>query len=287
VEPTGPRKASDIERQLRQFEIDPTKPVLDAALSSSSADSTTATAFTCDKREASTFPQAKLLSISQRLLDEWLPNLDVGAEKGTEEQQKVRQQFIDVVAGKTVLARRGESEKENAEGEGNGVTGFAPWSSAYAGHQFGNFAGQLGDGRAISIRELLNSPHKGLSEETNLLSLPPASFVVSTPPTEEAAASTGFRALEIQLKGAGRTPYSRFADGLAVLRSSVREYLGAEALAALRVPTSRALAIVHLPTLHVLRERVENAAIVARVSGSWLRIGVSSSRFSPDALSCC
>jgi hypothetical protein len=153
VEPTGPRKASDIERQLRQFEIDPKKPVLDAALSSSSADSTTATAFTCDKREASTFPQAKLLSISQRLLDEWLPNLDVGEEKGTEEQQKVRQQFIDVVAGKTVLARRGESEKENAEGEGNGVKGFAPWSSAYAGHQFGNFAGQLGDGRAISIRE--------------------------------------------------------------------------------------------------------------------------------------
>lgn len=106
-------------------------------------------------------------------------------------------------------------------------------------------------------------------------------FAVSTPPTEEVATSTGFRTIELQLKGGGRTPYSRFADGLAVLRSSIREYLGAEALAALRVPTSRALALVHLPTVHVLRERVENAAIVTRVSGSWLRIGVGRQIFTP------
>lgn len=76
--------------------------------------------------------------------------------------------------------------------------------------------------------------------------------------------------------GAGRTPYSRFADGLAVLRSSIREYLGAEAVAALGVPTSRALALVHLPDVKVRRERMENAAIVTRVAGSWIRIGVSS-----------
>ncbi|GAA5948809.1 hypothetical protein JCM3765_003908 [Sporobolomyces pararoseus] len=245
AEPTGPRKASDIERQLRKFEIDPSKPVFDASLPSP-ADTNIATAYTCDKREASTFPQAKLLSISQKLLDEWIPNLDIGNEDGTEQEQKVRQQFIDVVAGKTVLSVKGK-EGEKEEGEGNGITGFAPWAQAYAGHQFGSFAGQLGDGRAISI--------------------------ACTPPTEEVAAKTGFRTIELQLKGAGRTPYSRFADGLAVLRSSVREYLGAEALAALRIPTSRALALVHLPTLHVLRERVENAAIVTRVSGSWLRIG--------------
>lgn len=74
--------------------------------------------------------------------------------------------------------------------------------------------------------------------------------------------------------GAGRTPYSRFADGLAVLRSSIREYLGAEAVAALGVPTSRALALVHLPEVHVRREQLESAAIVTRVSGSWIRIGV-------------
>ncbi|GAA5895744.1 Fmp40p [Sporobolomyces salmoneus] len=244
VEPTGPRKPSDIERKLSQFEIDPSKPVHDVALPDS--DSTgVPTAYTCDKREASTFPQARLLSVSKKLLEEWLPQLDVGKEDGTEEQQKVRQQFIDVVSGKTVLARKGKEGKSDTEG--NGVTGFAPWSQAYAGWQFGNFAGQLGDGRAISI--------------------------LSTPPTEEVASATGFHSLELQLKGAGRTPYSRFADGLAVLRSSVREYLGAEALAALRVPTSRALALVHLPAVHVLRERLENAAIVTRVSGSWLRIG--------------
>jgi len=240
AEPTGPRKASDIERQLRKYEIDPSKPVYDAALSSctSPSDTTSATAFTCEKRESPAFPQAKLLSISHKLIKEWMPNLDIGDENGTEQEKKVRQQLIDVLAGRTVLARKGDGQKD---------LGFAPYSQAYAGHQFGNFAGQLGDGRAISI--------------------------LSTPPTEEVAATTGFRTIELQLKGGGRTPYSRFADGLAVLRSSIREYLGAEALAALRVPTSRALALVHLPTVHVLRERVENAAIVTRVSGSWLRIG--------------
>ncbi|GAA5926797.1 Fmp40p [Sporobolomyces koalae] len=241
VEPSGPRKASDIERQLRQFEVDPSNPVHDAALDPAPEDSSHKTAYTCGKREASTFPEAKLLSISKKLLNEWLPQLDVGDDQGTEQERKVRQQFIDVVAGKTVLARQGGA------GDAEGEKGFAPWAQAYAGHQFGNFAGQLGDGRAISI--------------------------LSTPPTAEVAASTGFRAIELQLKGAGRTPYSRFADGLAVLRSSVREYLGAEAVAALRIPTSRALALVHLPKLHVLRERVETAAIVTRVSGSWLRIG--------------
>jgi uncharacterized protein YdiU (UPF0061 family) len=125
----------------------------------------------------------------------------------------------------------------------------------FPGHQFGSFAGQLGDGRAISL--------------------------LSTPATESVAASTGLRTVELQLKGAGRTPYSRFADGLAVLRSSIREYLGAEAVAALKVPTSRALALVHLPEVKVRRETMENAAIVMRASGSWIRIGV---RLAPACL---
>lgn len=81
--------------------------------------------------------------------------------------------------------------------------------------------------------------------------------------------------MELQLKGAGRTPYSRFADGLAVLRSSVREYLGAEAVAALGLPTSRALALIGIPDVRVRRETMETAAIVTRVSSSWIRIGVS------------
>lgn len=105
---------------------------------------------------------------------------------------------------------------------------------------------------------------------------------VSTPTTPEVKEATGFSSLELQLKGAGRTPYSRFADGLAVLRSSIREYLGAEAMAALRLPTSRALALVGIPDVKVRRETVETAAIVTRVASSWIRIGVSTSFFGRD-----
>ena len=78
---------------------------------------------------------------------------------------------------------------------------------------------------------------------------------------------------ELQLKGAGRTPFSRNADGLAVLRSSIREYLCAEAMHALGAPTTRSLALTYLPTLPVHREREERAAIVTRVAPSFIRIG--------------
>ncbi|GAN03711.1 conserved hypothetical protein [Mucor ambiguus] len=121
-----------------------------------------------------------------------------------------------------------------------------PWSLCYAGHQFGFFAGQLGDGRAVSLFESVNS--KGES-------------------------------WEIQLKGAGRTPYSRFGDGYAVLRSSIREFLMSEHMHALGVPTTRALALVET-TRDVYRddgpkgiEQPETGAIVARMSPSWLRFG--------------
>ncbi|GAA5982509.1 hypothetical protein JCM11641_006139 [Rhodosporidiobolus odoratus] len=244
TENTGSAKASSIENQLAKFEVSLTKPVWDAALGSQNGGAAP-TAFTSEVRESSRFPQAKLLSVSKSLLREWLPDLDVGEATGTEQERAVRQQFVDVVAGKTVLAREAD-----AKGKGTDEVagqGFAPWSLCYAGHQFGSFAGQLGDGRAISI--------------------------LSTPPTAEVAEKTGFRAIELQLKGAGRTPYSRFADGLAVLRSSIREYLGAEAVAALGIPTSRALALVHIPGVQVRREKMENAAVVTRVGGSWIRIG--------------
>lgn len=89
---------------------------------------------------------------------------------------------------------------------------------------------------------------------------------------------------ELQLKGAGRTPFSRSADGLAVVRSSIREYLCAEAMHALGVPTTRSLALTHLPTLPVRRERIERAAVVTRVAPSFIRIGSFEALNPPEQL---
>ncbi|HYH15394.1 MAG TPA: YdiU family protein [Flavisolibacter sp.] len=130
---------------------------------------------------------------------------------------------------------------------GNLVTStMYPYAACYAGHQFGHWAGQLGDGRAITLGELL---------ATNGLSY------------------------ELQLKGAGPTAYSRRADGRAVLRSSVREYLMSEAMFYLGVPTTRALSLVSTGD-PVLRDMFYNGnaayepgAIVARVAPSFLRFG--------------
>ena len=116
--------------------------------------------------------------------------------------------------------------------------GHMPQASVYSGHQFGQWAGQLGDGRALLLGEL-HSPDGPM---------------------------------ELQLKGAGRTPYSRMGDGRAVLRSSIREYLCSEAMHALGIPTTRALAITG-SALPVQRERVETAAVVTRVAPSFLRFG--------------
>ncbi|KAK4792225.1 hypothetical protein SAY86_022660 [Trapa natans] len=125
------------------------------------------------------------------------------------------------------------------------VGGF-PYAQCYGGHQFGMWAGQLGDGRAITLGELVNSK----SERW-----------------------------ELQLKGAGKTPYSRFADGLAVLRSSIREFLCSEAMHSLGIPTTRALCLVATGKF-VTRDmfydgnpKDEPGAIVCRVSPSFLRFG--------------
>ncbi|KAK4049153.1 hypothetical protein OIV83_004327 [Microbotryomycetes sp. JL201] len=187
------------------------------------------TAYEAPLRQRSSWPEPRLLALSHKCLQEWLPQLDPG-----EEGSRKRKLLIDILGGKTVIVREGEES-------------FAPWSLCYGGHQFGSWANQLGDGRAISI--------------------------MSTPATDDVRHQTGFPALELQLKGAGRTPYSRFADGLAVLRSSVREFLGSEAMAALGQPTSRSLALVGLPDVKVQRETMETAAIVTRVATSWIRIG--------------
>ena len=121
-----------------------------------------------------------------------------------------------------------------------------PYAMCYGGHQFGNWAGQLGDGRAINLGEILN--HAG-------------------------------ERYTLQLKGAGLTPYSRTADGLAVLRSSVREFLCSEAMHHLGVPTTRALSLV-LTGEEVVRDmfydgrpRLEPGAIVCRVAPSFIRFG--------------
>jgi uncharacterized protein YdiU (UPF0061 family) len=110
----------------------------------------------------------------------------------------------------------------------------APISTAYSGHQFGVWAGQLGDGRAILLGDM--------------------------------------NALELQLKGAGKTHYSRMGDGRAVLRSSIREFLCSEAMHALGIPTSRALAVVGSQQA-VLRETMETAAVCSRIAPSFIRVG--------------
>ncbi|MFN7725490.1 MAG: protein adenylyltransferase SelO [Rubrivivax sp.] len=137
------------------------------------------------------------------------------------------------------LQRWLEGEEALALLAGNAVRPGAPAiASVYSGHQFGVWAGQLGDGRALLL----------------------------------GAVDTPLGVQELQLKGAGRTPYSRMGDGRAVLRSSIREYLGSEALHGLGIPTTRALALVASP-LPVRRETIETAAVVTRVAPSFLRFG--------------
>ncbi|MCA1979414.1 MAG: YdiU family protein [Thiobacillus sp.] len=114
------------------------------------------------------------------------------------------------------------------------LPGMEPLAALYAGHQFGHYVPQLGDGRALLLGEV--------------------------------------NGWEIQLKGAGRTPYSRGGDGRAVLRSSIREFLCSEAMHALGIPTTRALALVASP-LPVYREDEETAALVTRLSPSFVRFG--------------
>ena len=126
------------------------------------------------------------------------------------------------------------------------LPGMEPFAACYGGHQFGNWAGQLGDGRAISLGETVND--------------------------------AGQR-WELQLKGAGPTPYSRSGDGRAVMRSSVREFLCSEAMHHLGVPTTRALSLVGTGD-DVVRDmfydgnpRPEPGAVVCRVAPSFIRFG--------------
>ena len=159
----------------------------------------------------------KLLHVSKEMLE----------VLGLTENDTSTKEFLEVFTGNAVYAET------------------APYAMCYAGHQFGNWAGQLGDGRAINLFEVI---HKN-------------------------------KRWALQLKGAGETPYSRTADGLAVLRSSVREYLCSEAMYHLGVPTTRALSL-SLSGDEVLRDMMyngnqayEKGAIVCRVAPSFLRFG--------------
>lgn len=146
---------------------------------------------------------------------------------GLSEDDAISEEFLSVFTGNKVL--------ENTK----------PYAMCYGGHQFGNWAGQLGDGRAINLCEV---------EHQN-------------------------KNWALQLKGAGETPYSRTADGLAVLRSSIREYLCSEAMFHLGVPTTRALSLA-LSGDKVMRDVMydgnpayEKGAIVCRTAESFLRFG--------------
>ncbi|KAJ1853782.1 hypothetical protein LPJ76_004537 [Coemansia sp. RSA 638] len=118
------------------------------------------------------------------------------------------------------------------------LAGSNMWAHNYGGHQFGIWAGQLGDGRAMSLGETVHNSCRW----------------------------------EVQLKGAGPTPYVRMADGYAVRRSSIREYLAAEHMHALGVPTARSLSLVFTDR-EVVREERERGAVVARLAPSWVRFG--------------
>ncbi|MDO1501585.1 YdiU family protein [Winogradskyella maritima] len=154
-------------------------------------------------------------------------NPEMAMALGLTEAQTKSNTFLNVFSGKTVYPNT------------------KPYAMAYAGHQFGNWAGQLGDGRAINLFEV---------EHKNKL-------------------------WAVQLKGSGKTPYSRQGDGLAVLRSSIREYLCSEAMHHLGVPTTRVLSLM-LSGEDVLRDMLydgnadyEKGAIVARVAPSFIRFG--------------
>ena len=117
--------------------------------------------------------------------------------------------------------------------------GGAPLAMVYSGHQFGAWAGQLGDGRALLLAQV-----RGRDGEL----------------------------WDVQLKGSGKTPYSRFGDGRAVMRSSIREYLCSEAMAGLGIPTTRALCVI-ATNEKVARETPEPGAVLTRLARSHIRFG--------------
>ena len=162
-------------------------------------------------------------------------NTQVAEQLGWTEDADLMERWVEILGGQYVPAE------------------FQPLSMAYAGHQFGQWAGQLGDGRGLLMAQVL--------DKNNQLQ-------------------------DLHLKGAGLTPYSRMGDGRAVLRSTIREYLCGHALTQLGIASSNALGFVVSDT-KVRRERLEAGAALMRVADSHIRLGHVEwiASFAPDLLS--
>lgn len=162
-------------------------------------------------------------------------NLSVAEQLGWTEDEDLMARWVDILGGEYVPAQ------------------FEPLAMAYAGHQFGQWAGQLGDGRGLLMAQVL--------DDNDQLQ-------------------------DLHLKGSGLTPYSRMGDGRAVLRSTIREYLCGHALNQLGIPSSNALGFVVSDT-PIRRERMEAGAALMRVADSHIRLGHIEwiASFAPDLLS--
>ena len=162
-------------------------------------------------------------------------NTQVAEQLGWSEDEDLMARWVEILGGQYVPAQ------------------FQPLSMAYAGHQFGQWAGQLGDGRGLLMAQVLDNNDQ---------------------------------LQDLHLKGAGLTPYSRMGDGRAVLRSTIREYLCGHALTQLGIPSSNALGFVVSDT-NVRRERMEAGAALMRVADSHIRLGHIEwiASFAPDLLS--
>ena len=162
-------------------------------------------------------------------------NTQVAEQLGWSEDDDLMARWVEILGGQYVPAQ------------------FQPLSMAYAGHQFGQWAGQLGDGRGLLMAQVLDNNDQ---------------------------------LQDLHLKGAGLTPYSRMGDGRAVLRSTIREYLCGHALTQLGIPSSNALGFVVSDT-NVRRERMEAGAALMRVADSHIRLGHIEwiASFAPDLLS--
>ncbi|MGP9688933.1 protein adenylyltransferase SelO [Psychrobacter sp. AOP22-C1-C5] len=161
-------------------------------------------------------------------------NTQVAEQLGWTDDDELMTRWVEILAGQYV------------------PTEFRPLAMAYAGHQFGQWAGQLGDGRGLLMAQVLDKDDK---------------------------------LQDLHLKGIGLTPYSRMGDGRAVLRSTIREYLCGHALTQLGVPSSNALGFVVSET-RVRRERMEAGAALMRVADSHIRLGHIEwiASFAPDLL---
>ncbi|WP_201536282.1 protein adenylyltransferase SelO [Psychrobacter ciconiae] len=161
-------------------------------------------------------------------------NQNLAKKIGWSEDDDLMQNWVDIIGGAYV------------------PKGFCPLAMAYAGHQFGQWAGQLGDGRGLLLAQVIDNTGK---------------------------------LQDLHLKGSGLTPYSRMGDGRAVLRSSIREYLGGHALTQLGIASSSALGIVTSKT-PVQRETIESGAALIRVADCHIRLGHIEwiASFAPDLL---